>query len=487
MTRPSLISLRNTLSGCVAVGNRSRVSRGAVALLYLAFVCSLARSEFAETPATSSAIAESPAQQAPIAIREYPKNLRTDLKGARITIALPENAPDEPWDNALIAKFHDLTGIEVQIFRPGNELTAVLATYLHGFESGAPDADVYAIDIVWPGLLAKYAEDLRPQFGELPGVAADLAENDAVDGKLVAVPYFTEISLLYYRKDLLAKYHFDHPPQTWSELEQQARTIQEGERTHGREEFWGYLWQGAASEALTCDALEWQVSDGAGRLLNSDRTLSVDPARTVAAWERAHRWVGTISPSDTPQALEDDSLKTWKSGGAAFMRNWPYAFVEGQGADSTVRGQVGVTVMPKGDGPRSRHADALGGFQLMVSKASHNKAAAIELVRYLTSPEIQRVNAMSRGYAPVRPGFYNTPALKKEPFRAVKVALRKGEIVRPSSAAGAHYDALSAAYFQVVHDVLIGQKSGNAALDKFKTEADKILRGSAPISNSDQF
>ena len=82
---------------------------------------------------------------------------------------------------------------------------------------------MYAIDIVWPGILAPYAEDLRPAFGELQGVAPSLVRNDTVNGKLAAVPYFTEISLLYYRRDLLEKYHFSRPPRTWSELEHQAR------------------------------------------------------------------------------------------------------------------------------------------------------------------------------------------------------------------------------------------------------------------------
>jgi hypothetical protein len=30
-------------------------------------------------------------------IKDWPRNLRTDLKGSSITVALPENAPDRPW------------------------------------------------------------------------------------------------------------------------------------------------------------------------------------------------------------------------------------------------------------------------------------------------------------------------------------------------------------------------------------------------------
>jgi trehalose/maltose transport system substrate-binding protein len=87
---------------------------------------------------------------------------------------------------------------------------------------------VYAIDIVWPGMLTDYAEDLRPVFGDIRNMVPGLVQNDTVHAKLVAVPYFVEISLLYYRLDLLKKYHFAQPPRTWNELEHQAKVIANG-------------------------------------------------------------------------------------------------------------------------------------------------------------------------------------------------------------------------------------------------------------------
>ena len=408
-------------------------------------------------------------------IKEWPRNLRTDLKGSSIRVALPENAPDRPWNDALITKFRELTGIEVQTIRPGNDTTAVLSSYLREFETGSPHADVYAIDIVWPGIMADYAEDLRPAFGDMSDMVPGLVENNTVRGKLIAVPYFVEISLLYYRRDLLEKYHFVEPPRTWEELEQQGKVVAKGERANGRGAFWGFLWQGAASEALTCNALEWQISQSGGSLLKPDGTVSLKHAPMVQALERARRWIGTLSPPDVTGQLEDDSLRIWKNGDAAFMRNWPYAYVESMRPDSSVRNKVGVTLLPKGDLPGARHADILGGFQLMVSKKSANKDAAIELVKFLTSLEIQRVNAATRGYAPTRPALYESPALKANPFFAtLRDVLLIGAVTRPSTAAGPQYNRLSTAYFTAVRQTLIGEKSADGAVTELEGELHRL-------------
>jgi Bacterial extracellular solute-binding protein len=93
--------------------------------------------------------------------------------------------------------------------------------------------------------------DLKQYFTEkeLSDFFPRIMTNNTVNGKLVAIPFFTDAGLLYYRTDLLEKYGFKNPPNSWSELQQMAQTIQEDERKAGSADFWGFLWQGAVRGA----------------------------------------------------------------------------------------------------------------------------------------------------------------------------------------------------------------------------------------------
>jgi maltose-binding protein MalE len=50
---------------------------------------------------------------------------------------------------------------------------------------------------MWSGILAKYAEDLSPAFSDLHDMLPTLVENDTVNRKLIAVPYFIEVSPIH--------------------------------------------------------------------------------------------------------------------------------------------------------------------------------------------------------------------------------------------------------------------------------------------------
>ncbi|HEU4323669.1 MAG TPA: ABC transporter substrate-binding protein [Roseiflexaceae bacterium] len=431
----------------------------------------------AEQP-TAGAGAE-PTQAAPSGVTVPDvAGLRNDLSGVTIKAILSANENVGPALDELTArKFTELTGINVELILGEKSATDRLAIYNQQLNANSSDVDVYMVDVIWPGILATYAEDLKPLVGDLPDFFPAIVANNTVDGKLVAVPYYTDAGLLYYRKDLLEKYGYSNPPATWTELEEMAKKIQDGERA-SNPDFWGFVWQGKAYEGLTCNALEWQVSNGGGSIVEPDGTISVNNEQVIGALNRVKGWVGTISPQGVTTYQEEEARGVWQAGNAAFMRNWPYAFSLGQAADSAIKDKFDVAPLPKGDGPDARNADTLGGWQLMLNKNSQNKEAAAEFIKFLTSPEIQKFNSLQRSLLPTRPAIYDDPEVlaANAYYGPLKAVFSGGAVARPSTVTADLYNDVSVAYFTSVNQVLTGQAEAGAAMADLERKLEQILR-----------
>jgi trehalose/maltose transport system substrate-binding protein len=334
--------------------------------------------------------------------------------------------------------------------------------------------DVYAIDVIWPGILAENLLDLKPYVPaqEIGMHFPALITNGTVNGELVALPYRLTTGLLFYRTDLLRRYGYEAPPKTWEELEKMATRIQAGERAKGQKNFWGFVWQGGPSEALTCNALEWQASQGGG-LIVEDGTITVNNPRTIRAWERAERWVGSISPPGVVAYKEWDALNIWQSGEAAFMRNWPGAYVVGRAQGSPIRDKFEIAALPAG---RAGNAGVLGGHSYAVSRHSLHSREAAMLVRFLCRRDVQLKRSQQTAEPPTIPEIYEDPGvLAANPYFAnFKRAYLQGVVLRPSTVTGKKYPEVSRAYFEAVHAVLTGKKPAAEAATELQSQLVQI-------------
>jgi len=305
------------------------------------------------------------------------------------------NAGNQLRQDAL-EDFTRKTGVAVDLIpTPGtSEEQMTLIADLLG--RGAKTPDIYLIDVIWPGTLHEHLLDLTPYLDEgsrrhIPALLA----NDTIENRVVSLPFYLNAGMLYYRTDLLKKYGYEAPPDTWEQLARMALRIQKGERSEGKRAFWGYIWQGAPYEGLTCNALEWQASFGGGRIIETDGSVSVNNAYSVKAMESAKAWVGSISPDSVLAYTESDTLNVFRSGNAAFMRHWSSAF---RGiAERSQPKTVGIALLPAGPSGR---AQSVGGFHLAVSRYSAHPRQAAELVLFLTGMEIQARRALRRGFIP---------------------------------------------------------------------------------------
>ena len=384
--------------------------------------------------------------------------------------------------NLELEQFTKETGVRVKLLPAPEGAVETLDAWRSLLESGAKIPDVYAVDVIWPGILAENLLDLKAfvPAKEIDSHFPELIANYTVNGKLVALPCLIDVGLLFYRTDLLKDYGYRTPPRTWEELETMAARIQAGERARGQKHFCGFVWEGASSEAVTCNALEWQVSEGGGPIIENN-IVTVNNPETGRALQRAARWVGTISPPGVITYKEWDVYNIWQAGQAAFMRNWATSHFGELIQASITKDQFDIAPLPRG---RARIATTVGGRAYAVSRHSVYPREAAMLVRFLCRPDTQLNRIRKIGGSPTISELYNDPGmLAANPyFSTILKTYRNDKVWRPSKETGKRYPDLSRAYYRTVHEILEGKKTAATALADLQTELMQItgLNASAP-------
>lgn len=389
-----------------------------------------------------------------------------------------------PATEALSRKFTRETGVGLRHLRGAQEETLDQLTLTRQLlQEGGSGPDVLQIDVTWLGVLQGDLTDLRPYFAaESSSMGPGVASSYIVGGKVVAIPYQNQVGVLEYRADLLREYGYDHPPRTWEELERMAVRIQTSERVKGKEDFWGYVWPGAAAESLTCNALEWQVAEGGGRIIESDGTISVNNPAAIRAWQRARRWIGWISPPSTAEYREIDSTNVFDSARAVFARDWggePGGFsTNGEqlrllhwGGKLPI-GEVGYTTLPGGS---TASAGTLGGLGLAVSRYSLHPREDAALIRFLLREQIE---SFEKGTVPnlsTQVAVYDVAPIVDSQNNSEKSGPLKAIVIsRPSNVAAHSYEQVTRAYFGAVHSVLTGQRHAPEAAAELEKDLVKI-------------
>ena len=395
---------------------------------------------------------------------------------ATITISCGSVGQDFEFCKKTTEDWAKKTGNTVKLFTPPQSTTDILALFRQMFAAKSSDLDVINVDVVWPGMIKDHLIDLKPyskgvEKEHFPSIVA----NNTADGKLIAMPWFTDAGLLYYRKDLLEK-HGEKAPTTWEELAATAKKIQDAERKAGNADMQGFVFQAKAYEGLTCDAVEWLWSYGGGNVVDDKGNITVNNPKAAKALNTAASWIGTIAPTGVLNYGEEDARGVFQSGNAVFMRNWPYAWSLGNGKDSKIAGKIGVSALPKG-GADGKNAATLGGWQLAVSKYSKHPKEAADLVMYMTSKEIQKERAIKGSYNPTIPSLYqDKDVLAAAPFFGDLYNVFTSAVPRPATATGLKYNEVSAAFWNATHDVLSGKEKAETSLGKLEGKLKQIKR-----------
>lgn len=396
-------------------------------------------------------------------------------RAADLTIACGRTAPETLMCRGAAEDWAARTGNRVRVFAAPTDPARRLARYLEFLEAEAPELDVMEIDALWCGRLAERLTDLKPLIdGAETAFLPALIGNASAHGRLVALPWYLELGLLYYRSDLLARYRLP-VPRTWADLAESAQRVQEAQRLLGNPGFWGLLWAGGEDEDLTATALEWVASQGGGTLVDTAGRITLDNPRARFALQRAADWLHSITPEVALRAAPPDTLQAFRTGQAAFLRHWSGTWKTLEAPGSPVADRIGISPLPAGNGSAT-HADSaqigaprpaavLGGGQLAVSRYSRHPREAADLMLALTSAGAQHQRLLAAGFIPTRSASFTDPELlAAEPRLPELAAALPGLVARPSTPTAGRYPEVSADFAGAVRKVLEGGQTPEAAL-----------------------
>jgi multiple sugar transport system substrate-binding protein len=336
--------------------------------------------------------------------------------------------------------------------------------------------DVMLIDVIRPAQFAAagWAEPLDQYLGaEREAVMARYLpayrEANIVNGRVVALPYFADAQFLYYRTDLLQKYNLQ-PPRTWEELMSHARTVMQGENNANLR---GFSTAGAPIEGTVCTMLVPMWGAG-GQFLNAQGRPNVNSAEMRRSFQL---WSDMRSQSVTPPNLAEiptDRIRVdFQAGNLLFAMQWGYAWNRFQNdADSQVKDRVRVAPLPAFAG--NQPATCIGGWQVAVSAFSRNKPQAVQLVRFLSSPEISKMQAILASHLPVFAEVYSDPeVLRVNPwfeFARNSVVTARSRPVSPD------YPEISEILRTNMNAFLAGTRTADQAIADMNSRLTRVYR-----------
>jgi multiple sugar transport system substrate-binding protein len=330
--------------------------------------------------------------------------------------------------------------------------------------------DVIDMDVVWTAKFAAngWIDPLNPD--DIPaGVFQSAIKTAYYQGKLYAVPHYTNADLLYYRKDILAKAHIPLPAPgktwTWNQLAALASTVAP------RYGLKGYAATFAQYEGLTVNFAE-AVQSAGGSILNPKGTaVTLNTPQALDGLTNLVRgfqqgWI----PAQTLQYEEVSAQNAFERGQFLFLNDWPDVYATLPGPDPSKT--YGVALLPG--------LSTLGGANLAISAYSVHQQTALRFIKYLTQYQQQKTMFELGSFPPVLESLYKDPSLTaRYPYLPTLYQAIQAAHPRPAIT---DYDQASLVIASETYQALQRKESPGAALQNMQHELTQIIRDGLPDS-----
>jgi multiple sugar transport system substrate-binding protein len=334
-------------------------------------------------------------------------------RGTTVRLWIMNNGPKPVADTErIVAPFEKRTGIDVKVQLVGWDVQFDRIRNAAVSGEGPDLTQAGTTQVPFFATLGGF-DAVSDRVGALGGPAAyppGVWQTTQVKGRqgTWAVPWFTEARAIYYRKDVLERAGID--PATafrdWDAFRETLATIKQKVPRVGGQRIEPFGGPGKKAFDLVHHVMPF-VWDAGGAEFNDDATKST--IASPQAQEGVRFMAGLVKDGlfDASQ-LERDGTQVenqFKGGRLAVWIGGPWVLQSAGRADDeqwvkAARDNVGIAPMPAG--PSGKAYTFVGGSNLMMFKSSKNKAAAWELMSYLSQPEVQTRYADLMGMFPSR-------------------------------------------------------------------------------------
>jgi len=321
-----------------------------------------------------------------------------------------------------------------------------------------------AYDLIEQDLVVPF-DDVVEDKAWLDSFYPALMANGKIEGKTWGIPFQRSTIVAYYNKDKFREAGLDpdSPPTTWYDLISIGKKLTKGDT-------YGLMIPSTAYPYWMFQALAIQngkeVMSGDGLTTSFDDPTIVDTLEFWKSLSADHGVMptGTVEWGTLRQAfLEGQTAMMWHSTGnlTAVKKNAKFDF--------------GVAMLP--GNKRLGSPTGGGNFYLFKDTSDEEKAAALKLIKFMTSPEQAAAWSIATGYMGVSPAAYETDALKEytKSFPPALVARNQLEhaVAEFSTFETARVrDGLNNA----IQSALTGAKKPAEALGEAQKAADRLLK-----------
>ncbi|RKO88997.1 hypothetical protein BDK51DRAFT_51930 [Blyttiomyces helicus] len=444
------------------------------------------------------------------AVTVYLRPLADDSAAAETAFLVP-----------LLANFTARTGIVVKaVFDAKSDSDGYLHNIMPVLGSSDPSVlsswDVVMLNGLWTDSWPYFANlyDLDPEFTQLAAQQQKpIVQVDLINGNLVAMPYQSDYGVLFSRTDKLIKHGFPGPPVTWEQLATACRTILPLEpgleclstagigeicsmfAVHGSATFiWGdplisprltipplpNLFY-CSGNSLVMNTLEFSSTFTSQPLISSTGTFNFDSPAILTSFDALLNFTheGFVS-QDALTYDETTARNAWRQGKSLFYHD----------VISSASQSVNPCVFPKSNWTVSATPGSTPGFTASVvsgwhlalnnNGAFHNKTAVAQVIKFLTSTQVQQARAEAFGVPPSVVSLYQSVnSTLCASFFCATINAISNPIVIPSIAAKGDWIQFSRIIEEGIVAILNGSAPAAEVLQQAKIRLRSLEAGGA--------